>query len=120
MIQISPHMRIMVAVESVDFRRGIDGLAQLCRERLQADPFSGTVFVFRSKAATSIRLICHDTQGFWMCQKRLSKGRFRWWPTSADNASAPLLAHELQVLLYAGDPRGAKVPPAWRQIETSA
>ncbi len=47
MIQITPQMRILVAVEPVDFRCGIDGLAQLCRQRLQDDPFSGCVFVFR-------------------------------------------------------------------------
>ena len=46
MLQITPQMKVLVAVEPADFRRGIDGLAQLCRERLQHDPFVGTVFVF--------------------------------------------------------------------------
>ena len=46
MLQITPQMKILVAVEPADFRRGIDGLAQLCRERLQHDPFAGAVFVF--------------------------------------------------------------------------
>jgi hypothetical protein len=48
MIQITPQMRILVAVEAVDFRKGIDGLAALCREKLAADPFSGWLFVFRA------------------------------------------------------------------------
>ena len=48
MIQITPQMRILVAVESVDFRKGIDSLAELCRQKLNADPFSGYLFVFRS------------------------------------------------------------------------
>ena len=48
MIQITPQMRILVAIEPVDFRCGIDGLAQLCKQRLQDDPFSGCVFVFRN------------------------------------------------------------------------
>ncbi len=43
MIHTTPTMRILVAVEAVDFRRGIDGLAQLCRVTLRADPFSGTL-----------------------------------------------------------------------------
>jgi transposase len=111
-------MRILVAVEAVDFRRGIDGLAQVCREVLAADPFSGTVFVFRGRAGTSIKLLTFDGQGYWLCQKRLSKGRFRWWPGKAESKSAHLLAHELQVLICGGDPAGAKVPPAWRQIGT--
>ncbi len=63
MIQITPTMRILVAVEAVDFRRGIDGLAQLCRVTLGADPFSGTLFVFRSRSGTSLRVLAHDGGG---------------------------------------------------------
>ena len=77
MIQITPQMRILVAVESVDFRKGIDSLAELCRQKLDADPFSGYLFVFRSRRATSIKVLVYDGQGFWLATKRLSKGRFR-------------------------------------------
>ena len=74
MIQVAPQMRILVAIESVDLRKGIDGLAQLCREKLGADPFSGCLFIFRSRRATAIKVLAFDGQGFWMAQKRLSKG----------------------------------------------
>jgi transposase len=57
MIQITPHMRVLVAVAAADLRRGIDGLAQLCRASLQADPFTGTVFVFRNRRRTAIKLL---------------------------------------------------------------
>ena len=60
MIQITPQMRIMVAVEPADFRNGIDGLARVCRRVLEADPFSGYVFVFRNRRATSIKIISYD------------------------------------------------------------
>jgi len=63
MIQITPQMRILVAVETVDFRRGIDGLAKVCRETLGSDPFSGTMFVFRSRSAASIRVLAYDGAG---------------------------------------------------------
>ena len=116
MIQITAPMKVLVALDPVDFRRGIDGLAQACRQQLQADPFSGTLFVFRSRAGTSVKVLAFSGDGFWMCQKRLSKGRFKWWPPKADSASAGLLAHELQVLICGGDPQGAKVPPAWRPV----
>ena len=53
-------MRILVAVEAVDFRKGIDSLAELCRAKLNADPFSGCLFVFRSRRATSIRVLVYD------------------------------------------------------------
>lgn len=118
MIQLSPQMRILVAVEPVDFRRGIDGLCKLCREALATDPFSGTVFVFRSRRGTSVKLLTYDGQGFWLCQKRLSEHRFRHWPDASDagGASRELLAHEVHVLLSAGNPSGAQAAPQWRRV----
>jgi transposase len=119
MIQITPHMRILVAVEAVDFRKGIDGLVGLCRQKMGQDPFSGYVFVFRNRRATAIKILMYDGQGFWLCQKRLSKGRFRWWPKRADNAIRQLAAHQLQLLLWSGNPDGAKVAPLWKEVKRS-
>jgi transposase len=115
-IQITPQMRILVAVEPIDFRKGIDGLARACRERLAGDPFSGTVFVFTNRRRTSVKLIVFDGQGFCLFLKRLSTGRFRFWPTSPDAESRVLLAHELQVLLSAGDPQATRAAPVWRSL----
>ena len=64
MIQITPQMRILVATAAVDFRKGIDGLARLCRQELQADPFSGWMFVFRNRRATTLKVLVYDGQGF--------------------------------------------------------
>ena len=118
MIQITPQMRILVAVEPADFRRGIDGLARLCRERLQQDPFSGCVFVFRNRRASAVKALVYDGQGFWLCHKRLSSGRFRWWPAGADatEVAKKLAAHQLQVLLSAGNPTGTQAAPVWRPV----
>jgi len=82
MIQVTPQMRIRVAVEPADFRKGIDGLARVCREALHSDPFSGCVFVFCNKSRKAVKILVYDGQGFWLSQKRLSKGRFPWWPQS--------------------------------------
>jgi transposase len=120
MIQLTPQMRLLVAVAAVDFRRGIDGLARVCRELLSADPFSGTVFVFRNRRGTAIKLLAYDGQGFWLCQKRLSKGRFRYWPESRDTAERELLTHELGVLLAGGDPDGTHAAPQWRRVARSS
>ena len=60
MIQITPQMRILVAIEPVDFRAGIDRLCAICRQRLKADPLSGTVFVFINRKRTAIRVIAYD------------------------------------------------------------
>ena len=117
MIQISPQMRILVAVEAQDFRKGIDGLARVCREALAADPFSGGLFVFRNRRQTALRILCYDGQGFWLAHKRLSRGRFRWWPTSS-TATTSLEAHQLQRLIVAGDPAALDAAPVWRRVRT--
>ena len=64
MIQVTPQMRILLAVQPADFRKGIDGLAQVCRQVLKKDPFSGYVFIFRNKRATAIKVLMYDGQGF--------------------------------------------------------
>ena len=117
MIQLTPHLRILVAVEPTDFRRGIDGLSRVCRQQLEADPMSGGVFVFRNRSGRALKILVYDGQGFWLCQKRLSSGRFRFWPRSERGGPARRLeAHELQVLLACGDPGAARGAPPWRRI----
>jgi len=116
MIQITPQMRILVAIELADFRRGIDGLAQVCRQRLEQDPFSGCVFVFRNRRGTALKVLVYDGQGFWLCQKRLSKGCFRWWPGKSDQKAKLMAAHEVQLLLWNGNPQAASVGAMWKKI----
>ena len=120
MLQITPQMRILVCVEPVDFRNGMDGLMRLCKATLREDPFRGTVFAFRNRRATSVKVLAYDGQGFWLCQKRLSEGRFRWWPASTQGNAKTLAAHQLQVLLSAGDPEGTKAAPPWRSVSPRA
>ena len=114
MLQITPHMRILVALDSVDGRKGIDGLVRLCREQLRTDPFSGCLFIFRSRRATSIRILTYDGQGFFLAQKRLSKGRFTWWPSGSEPARS-LEAYQAQLLLAAGNP-DTPAAPLWRRV----
>src|SRR5262249_28486349 len=113
MLQITPQMKILVAVEPADFRRGIDGLARLCQQALQEDPFTGAVFVFRNRRGTALKVLMYDGQGFWLCHKRLSRGRFPWWPGAVGNAQQ-LAAHQLLVLPAAGNPTGTGTIPDWR------
>jgi transposase len=102
-------------VAPADFRRGIDGLARLCREQLQADPFSGAAFIFRNRRATAIKILVYDGQGYWLMHKRLSAGHFGWWPTGEEQTKRLEVA-ELQLLLWNGDPTQAKAAPPWRRV----
>jgi transposase len=117
MIQLTQHMRILVAIEPTDFRKGIDGLAAVCRIHLHQDPFLGTVFVFRNRRATAVKILVYDGQGFWLCQKRLSKGRFPYWPANTATLTDRLEAHQLSVLLSGGNPATAQGVEPWRQLQ---
>jgi transposase len=116
MIQITAHMRIVAAVEPVDFRKGIDALCALCRQKLQSDPFSGTLFVFVNKSRQALRVLVYDGQGFWLCHKRLSRGRFAWNLHSADGRVHALVARQLQMLLWNGDPLKTSAAEDFRPI----
>jgi hypothetical protein len=120
MIQITPQMRLLLAVEPVDFRKGIDGLAQVCRQKLNTDPMAGALFVFASRSRKSIKILAYDGQGFWICQKRLSQGRFAWWPGAGQPAVLGLEVHQLQSLLWNGNPSTAKTAPLWRPLTPAA
>lgn len=116
MIQIVPHLKVLVAYEPVDFRKGIDSLACVCRQQFQVDPFQGTLFVFRNRAATALKLLVYDGQGFWLCQKRFSKGRLQWWPHPTEGPVETLPAEQLAVLIYNGLPLRAGMAEPWRRI----
>ena len=119
MIQLTPQMRIFLAVEPVDFRKGIDGMSAVCRQKLDRDPFSGALFLFRNKKATAVKILIYDGQGFWLCQKRLSKGKFSWWPAQEGPAVA-LSSAKLQILLWNGNPLKARIPADWRKVRQAA
>ena len=113
-MQITPQRRILVALEAVDGRKGIDSLARLGEEKLAADPFSGSLFVCRSRRGTSLRILVYDGPGFWLAQKRLSQGRFLWWPSGTEPARR-LEAHQAQLRLAAGNPE-TDAAPVWRKV----
>jgi transposase len=114
MIQITPHMKFWAAVDPIDFRKGMDGIAEVCRSKLNADPFSGAVFLFRNGSGTTIKILVYDGQGFWLMAKRLSEGKFKWWPTKEGEGS--LSAQQVSILLWNGDPERAQMQQDWRRI----
>jgi transposase len=74
------------------------------------------IYVFRNRRRTAVKLLVYDGQGFWLCHKRISEGRFRWWPSAAEDEGIEVEAHELHVLLYAGDPGSTRAAPVWRRV----
>ena len=118
MLQITPQMRILVCVEPIDFRKGIDGFAATCRNHLGEDPHKGSLFLFRSRSKCSIKILVYDGQGFWLCIKRLSKGKFQWWPT-ATTKSVIISSWDLQTFLGNGNPALAAFSENWRALNSS-
>ena len=98
-------VRVMVATKPVDFRKGADGLAALVREQMRADPFSGTVYVFRARRADRVKLVFWDGTGVCLFAKRLEDGKFRW-PAIRDGVIR-LTAAQLSALLEGLD---------WRRV----
>src|SRR5205823_14398418 len=115
MLQLTPQSRIFLAVEPIDFRAGIDRLAAFCRERLAQNPLGGAVYVLRNRRSTALKVLFYDGQGFWLCTKRLSQGRFQWWPRTQTTAWR-LSARELPILLWNGHPQAAHMAEDWRQV----
>jgi transposase len=72
MLQLTPQSRIFLALEPIDGRKGIDGLAAGCRQALGDKPLDGAVYVFRPRAGTTLKLLAYDGQGFWLCTNYLS------------------------------------------------
>jgi transposase len=106
MIFPSNRVRIMVATKPVDFRKGHDGLAALVKNELHKDPFTGTVFVFRSRKADRLKLIYWDGSGLVMAYKRLEEHTFTW-PGIKDGLMT--LGHAQFEALFAGlDWRGVR------------
>lgn len=114
MIQISPSQPLILAVDAIDFRKGTDALIGLCRKYF-GDPFSGTVFAFRNQKGTAVKLLIYDGTGFWLCAKRFSQGKLRYWPRSPEEI---VCATNLMVILNQGSP--VSLGSSWRRLPSSA
>lgn len=115
MIQFPANANVIVMHEPISFRNGIDGTAAIARVVLQREPMDGAFFVFRNKLRHMLRILYFDGGGFWLCTRRLSRGRFSSWP-KGDGPCSPLLARELQILIWGGDPKSCAFPDLWRRV----
>lgn len=98
MFGLGPATKIYIAVESVDMRKGFDGLFGLVRDRLGQDPLSGHLFLFSNRERSRMKALVWDGSGLWVCAKRLEKGRFRW-PEAEGRLSVTMRSEELAMLV---------------------
>lgn len=115
MIHLNSGTRIFLSITPADFRCQIDGLAAVCRQVFEEDPESGSVFVFRNRVGTSLKLLMFDGHGYWLVHRRLSKGKIQWWP-SAECTHSLIDPQELMVLLWNGNPKGVFAEP-WKKVD---
>jgi transposase len=120
MIQLIPQLNIWLACQPVDFRCGIDSLVARCRRELDQDAFDGSLFVFRNRRGTALKMLCYDGLGCWLVTRRFSQGRIRWWPDRPETPTHQLQAQQLAVLLYHGLPDQARFAPAFRKWPQAA
>lgn len=111
-MMLPPGARVFVATESVDGRKGIDGLSTLVRSRFAEDPLSGTLFVFFTRRADRVRVLHWDRDGYVLTTKRLEKGRYRL-PWCAEQGRVVLEAAELLLVLEGLELRGARRRSRW-------
>jgi transposase len=114
-LSLPPSVRLFVATQPVDGRKGPDSLMALVRDVLRHDPLSGHLFVFFSKRCDRVRIVYWDRNGFAMWTKRLEKGRFRPTFLREDRLSSVVIeAAELALIVEGIELAGARRRPRWQ------
>ena len=113
MLSFAGSLKVFVAVEPCDMRKGFNGLHSIVAEKLGEDPRTGALFVFTNRRRNRLKILFWDRTGLWVCTKRLEEGTFSW-PQGTDTGAAKLrLTPEALALLTDGvDLRGPKLR-AW-------
>jgi transposase len=114
MLSLPPSVRIFVATQPVDGRKGIDSLTSIVRGQLALDPLSGHLYVFFSRRCDRVRILYWDRSGFALWTKRLERGRFHPRFSSGGPLCATAIeATELALILEGIELAGARRRPRW-------
>jgi transposase len=117
MLSFSGSLKVFVALEACDMRKGFNGLHGLITEKLREDPRSGALFVFTNRRRSRLKILCWDGTGLWVLTKRLEQGTFSWPRDVAPEQTKLTLTPQALALLTDGvDLRGAKLRP-WYERE---
>ncbi|MBX7210269.1 MAG: IS66 family insertion sequence element accessory protein TnpB [Verrucomicrobiaceae bacterium] len=115
MLNFTGSLKVFVALDPIDMRKGFEGLHTAVGEKLKADVRSGALFAFTNKKRTRLKIIYWDKTGLWLLTKRLEKGTFSW-PRSVEPGAARLsLAPEAFALLTDGIDMHAATLRPWYQ-----
>lgn len=118
MLTLPSTVRIYVAAEPVDLRRGFDGLAAATREVIREDPLSGHLFVFTNRRSNRLKILLWEPSGYLLIYKRLERGCFRMPMTPRSGARhVELESTELALMMEGIDLRGARRRPRWTPCE---
>lgn len=120
MLSLPPSVRIFVATQPVDGRKGVDNLAAMVRSVFSHDPLSGHLYVFFSKRADRVKVIYWDRSGFAMWTKRLEKGRFHAPFAEGALSVTALESAELGLILEGLELAGARRRPRWQPRQSAA
>jgi transposase len=113
-LSLPPSVRLYVATQPVDGRKGVDSLMMIVRDVFGHDPFGGHLFVFFSKRCDRVRIVYWDRDGFAAWTKRLERGRFSSTFSADGRLTAEAIeAAELGLIIQGLDLRGAKRRPRW-------
>lgn len=118
MLSFSGSLKVFVALQACDLRKGFNGLHALVTERLGQDPRAGALFVFSNRRHTRLKILCWDGTGLWVLTKRLEQGTFAWPQHVEPEKTMLRLAPQALAMLTDGvDLRGAKLRPWYEREE---
>ena len=120
MLTLPSSVRVYLAAEPVDLRRGHDGLVALVRNTWKLNPFDGHLFVFLGRRLDRVKILVWDRNGFVLYYKRLSQGRFRMPTIAAEATRVEMDATTLAMLLDGIDVRQVRRPAPWKPPTVSA
>jgi len=113
MIQIAPQSKVLAVPYTFNLNNSIDVIVSVCK-KFKLEPYSGDIFVFKDIDNICIGLLTYDGHGFQWCVKRFSEGGITWWPSGKEVVQ--ILARNLQIMLWGGNPEEIKLPRLWKPI----
>jgi transposase len=115
MLSLPGRVKVFLALQPTDMRKGFDTLAALVQEVLELDPLSGHLFVFRSKRSDRVKILYWNTHGYALWYHRLEAGTFRFPAASAEHTNLAISATDLAMLLDGVELSSVKRRPRYQR-----